>query len=94
MQKKRNSIEIMKDILEIVEASYGKIRPTEILCKTNLNYGMMEEYIGKLIQKDFIIEIGVKKSRTYEITEKGRSFLKQYALINEFVNSFGLGRTN
>ena len=52
---------------------------------------MMEEYLGELIDKEFIVEeicVGHKK---YSITEKGIQYLNKYRLITEFSESFGLG---
>lgn len=91
MNKKRNRLEIIKDILEVIRNRNGKIKPTHILYKSNLSYGMMEEYLEELIKKEFIKENRTDKSKTYSITEKGNSYLAQYKLISNFTDSFGLG---
>lgn len=90
MTKKRNRLEIIKDILEVIRNKNGKIKPTHILYKSNLSYLMMEEYLQELIEKGFIIEEKTKESKTYRITEKGISYLEKYNLIADFTNSFGL----
>ena len=90
MNKKRNRLEIIKDILEVIKSRNGKIKPTHILYKSNLSYGMMEEYLDELIKKEFILESKTQKSKTYMITGKGVAYLSQYKLISEFTNSFGL----
>lgn len=90
MDKKRNRLEIIKDILQVIRDKNGKIKPTHILYKSNLSYQMMDEYLKELIGKEFIEEHRGKKGKTYAITSKGLSFLEQYHLVVEFTNSFGL----
>ena len=90
MTKKRNRLEIIKDILETIKSKNGKIKPTHILYKSNLSYGMMDEYLKELIQKQFILEQPMKNGKTYSITEKGLHYLEQYKVISEFTSSFGL----
>ncbi|MDO8508605.1 MAG: DUF4364 family protein [Nanoarchaeota archaeon] len=90
MNKKRSRLEIIRDILEVIKSRNGRIKPTHILYKSNLSYGMMEEYLEELIKKEFVIEIKTPKNKTYSITEKGNNYLNQYKLISEFTDSFGL----
>ena len=87
---KRNRLEIIKDILDVIKSKNGKIKPTHILYKSNLSHGMMEEYLQELIDKKFILLEVKNKSKTYSITEKGQQYLDQYKLISEFTESFGL----
>jgi len=89
--KKRNRLEVIRDILTVIKQKSGTVKPTHILYKSNLSYAMMEEYLGELIDKEFIVEeicVGHKK---YSITEKGIQYLNKYRLITEFSESFGLG---
>lgn len=90
MNKKRNRLEIIRDILEVIRNKSGKIKPTHILYKSNLSHAMMEEYLTELKQKEFIKEQKTAVSRTYIITEKGLKYLSQYSLVSEFASSFGL----
>jgi predicted transcriptional regulator len=91
MAKKRNRLEIIRDILEVIRSKSGVIKPTHILYKSNLSYQMMEEYISELKRKGFIVEVKLKKGKSYAITEKGRNYLLKYGMIMEFTKSFGLG---
>ena len=93
MDKKRNRLEVIYDILRVIKDKNGRIKPTHILYKSNLSYQMMSEYLNELIEKKFIIEIKDKKSnaKTYAITEKGVNYLNQYNTIVDSTNSFGLG---
>ena len=89
--KKRNRLEIIKDILEVIKNKSGRIKPTHILYKSNLSHSMMEEYIKELKEKQFIREEQTKKSKTFFITDKGIEYLQKYSLIADFTESFGLG---
>lgn len=90
MNKKRNKLQIVYDILRVIRERNGRIKPTHILYKSNLSYQMMEEYLNELIEKGFILEVKNKESKSYAITEKGINYLNKYSVINEFVSSFGL----
>lgn len=93
MSQRRNRLEIMRDILNVIREKSGKIKPTHILYKSNLSHQMMEEYLGELINKGFIVELAMEKTRgkTYSITNKGITFLEKYRMIADFTESFGLG---
>ena len=90
MSKKRNKLEIIRDILQIIQKKSGKIKPTHVLYKSNLSYQMMTDYIDELIQGGFINEKITGKNKTYIITDKGNKYLEKYRLIMEFTDSFGL----
>lgn len=90
MNRKRDRLQIIHDILKAIQAKPGKIRPTHILYKSNLSHQMMDEYLKELISKNFIIENKTKKGKTYSLTQKGFDYLNKYKLIIDFVYSFGL----
>ena len=91
MEKKRNKLQIIRDILSVIKDRNRKIKPTHILYKSNLSYVMMEQYLNELISTGMIKEIRNSRSKTYEITDKGLNYLSQYALVQNFSDSFGLG---
>ena len=91
MSKKRNRLEIIKDILEVIKNKSGKVKPTHILYKSNLSHQMMEQYINELKQKEMILEGKMGNGKTYLITNKGVDYLSKYKMISEFTESFGLG---
>jgi len=86
--KKRDRLEIINDILELVSARSAK--PTQIMYKANLSHDMLNQYMNELISKQFILEHKDKKGRTYSLTEKGLNFLRDYKMIKGFVDSYGL----
>ena len=91
MNKKRNKLEIIRDILEVVKNRSGRIKPTHILYKSNLSHQMMEEYLAELKGKELIIESKMGNGKTYSITQKGVDYLSKFRMISEFTESFGLG---
>jgi predicted transcriptional regulator len=90
MSKKRDRLQVIYDILEVIRDKGENIKPTHILYKSNLSHQMMQQYLGELITKEFIIEKETKKGKTYSLTEKGFNYLKEYQQITRFVESFGL----
>ncbi len=90
MNKKRNRLEIIRDILNVIRNRNGKIKPTHILYKSNLSHDMMESYLKELILKKFVICNELKKGKTYGITDRGIEYLSRYGVISEFTRSFGL----
>jgi predicted transcriptional regulator len=90
MNKKRNRLEVIRDILKVILERNGKIKPTHVLYKSNLSHQMMEEYLNELIGKGFVVEHRGNAGKTYSVTDKGKMYLDKYRAISEFTNSFGL----
>ena len=90
MNKKRDRLQVIHDILEAIKERDGKIKPTHILYKSNLSHQMMEEYLTELIAKELILQNVSKSGKTFSLTQKGYDYLNRYKLITEFIESFGL----
>ncbi len=90
MERKRNKLEVIRDILLVIQERNGRAKPTRILYKSNLSHIMMKEYIQDLISRGLIKENRAKEGRTYAITEKGSKYLSEYSTIVNFMESFGL----
>jgi len=90
MNKKRDRLQVIHDILKVIQEKDGRVRPTHILYKSNLSHQMMEEYLLELIDKGFVIESKTADAKTYSLTKKGFDYLAQYQMIVNFVDSFGL----
>ena len=90
MGKKRDRLQVIYDILEVIRDKGENIKPTHILYKSNLSHQMMQQYLGELIKKGFILEREREKGKTYSLTEKGFNYLREYQQITKFVESFGL----
>jgi len=90
MPKKRERLEVIKDILRVIRENRS-IKPTRLLYASNLSPQMFREYINELISKKFVnLDIGDKEKKTFSLTKKGQDFLQEYKIIEEFVDNFGL----
>jgi predicted transcriptional regulator len=88
MKSKRESLQVIHDILKAIQL--GKTKPTHIMYKANLSHQMLEQYLKELISKALIIEQINPKGRTYDLTDKGQGYIKEYKLITGFMESYGL----
>jgi predicted transcriptional regulator len=87
---KRERLEIIKDILEIVRDNHA-IRMTPLLRKSNLSSQRFVEYFQELIQKGFLIESHNKDDKKiYSLSEKGFRYLEKYRTIIGFIDEFEL----
>ena len=89
MNKKRERLEIIKDILFAIK-NKRQIKPTRLLYSSNLSPQMFKQYIGLLLKKKFIEEIFFKKKKFFSLTTKGRDFLEEYKVIDSLIKNFGL----
>ena len=90
MAKKRERLEVIKDILRAIRDNRN-IKPTRLLYASNLSPQMFKDYINELIIKNFIkLDIDEKDKKTFSLTTKGNNFLEEYRVIENFVENFGL----
>jgi len=90
MTKKRERLEVIKDILKAIRESRN-IKPTRLLYASNLSPQMFKEYVEELLTKEFIkTDISNKDKKTFSLTKKGNEFLEEYKMIEGFIENFGL----
>lgn len=89
MAKKRERLEIIRDILKVV-GEKREIKPTRLLYSSNLSPQMFKDYVNELLDKNFIVEIEEKKKKFFVLTDKGRDFLKEYMVLESVIKNFGL----
>ncbi|MGD9276740.1 MAG: winged helix-turn-helix domain-containing protein [Candidatus Pacearchaeota archaeon] len=87
---KRGKSEIIKDILEIVQKSKNKIRPTPLMRQSNLSTARFKEYFKEITEKNFAKEINFNEGKFILLTEKGFRFLEKYKSIINFIDEFEL----
>ncbi|BCU67634.1 hypothetical protein HS7_10710 [Sulfolobales archaeon HS-7] len=75
-RKKRTSISILWDILNVVRNGAKK---TAIMNKANLSYELTEKYLNRLIDGGLVI----KKDDTYVITNKGKELLEKIVTLRK-----------
>ncbi len=91
MSVKRDRLEIINDMLDIIRSKSDKVKLTQIMYKANLSHEMLGTYMNELLAKEFIVQKKDKEERkTYTLTEKGFNFLRDYKMIKGFVDSYGL----
>jgi len=89
MTKKRERLEVIKDILKAIRESRN-IKPTRLLYASNLSPQMFKEYVEELLTKEFIkTDISNKDKKTFSLTKKGNEFLEEYKMIEGFIENFG-----
>ena len=88
---KRERLEVIRDILDVIRINRNSIAPTPLLRKSNLSTVRFNEYIFELVNKNFIREIvDSKNKKTYTLTDKGFMFLEKYQAMISFISDFGL----
>lgn len=91
MNKKRDRLEVISDILRIIQDHNNSIKPTPLLRYSNLSSSSFAEYYTDLMEKGFIKEIVDKHDRKHiTLTDKGFSYLEKYKLILGFIDEFEL----
>lgn len=89
MVKKRERLEIIKDILSSIKGK-KEIKPTKLLYASNLSPQMFKKYIGELLDKNLIELSEIKKKKYFSLTDKGVQFLTEYKTILNFIENFGI----
>ncbi|MEK6760542.1 MAG: winged helix-turn-helix domain-containing protein [Nanoarchaeota archaeon] len=90
MERKRNRVEIIHDMLRIMQERGGRIRKTHLMYKANLSHKQMTSYLEELEKSGLIENFQEKDKLLLRITNKGREFFVQYAQMKEFEKTFGL----
>jgi predicted transcriptional regulator len=88
---RRSKLEIHIDILKAL-ACHGRLKPTHITYKANVNCSALKECIDFLVERNLIKEQLVNKRRRtrkfYAITEQGLTVLKNVKEINNALHLF------
>ena len=91
MAQKRDRLEVIKDILQVIQSNKNEIKPTPLLRYSNLSSQRFTEYISELKEKEFIKEKKGKKGRKFfSLTDKGQRYLEKYNIITGFIDDFDL----
>ena len=77
------------DILEAT-AEEGNAKPTRILQKANLPHDRLMRHLGELQKRGLVHEVNDGDSRYYNVTAKGRAFVKEVHRAQAFLSAFGV----
>ena len=78
--KKRQKMEIMKDVLHFIRGQ-DCTGITSIIYKCNLNYNTALKMIDELIKKDYLQVENIENKKIFTVTNKGESFLETFASL-------------
>jgi predicted transcriptional regulator len=91
MNKKRDRLEVIHDILCIIRDKNNSIKPTPLLRYSNLSSQSFADYFKDLKNKEFVKEIKDKKGKKFiTLTDKGFLYLEKYKTILGFIDEFEL----
>lgn len=91
MEKKRDQLEVVYDILEVIRKNNNSIKPTPLLRYSNLSSQSFSRYFSDLLAKRFVKEEIDSKGRKYvTLTDKGFRYLEKYKVITNFIKEFDL----
>ena len=91
VERKRERLEIIHDILRIISDNHNSIKPTPLLRYSNLSSKSFNEYFKELKDKGLVKEIVDKKRKKYvTLTDDGFEFLEKYKQIKGFIEEFNL----
>ena len=89
--KKRDRLEVIYDILNVIKEKNNSIKPTPLLRYSNLSSQRFNEYFKELIEKELIREeIDEKKRKYITLTDNGFKYLNKYKMIIGFIEDFDL----
>lgn len=81
----RGRLDIIADILD---ASFGGVRKTRIMYCCNLSFKQLKYYLEFLLNKRLLCAVSDNKGNSglFEITDRGREFLKVYKGLKGLMN--------
>ncbi|MCX9013263.1 MAG: hypothetical protein OIN89_00450 [Candidatus Methanoperedens sp.] len=91
IKRRRDRLEMIFDILNIIRNHHNSIKPTPLLRNSNLSSQGFSEYFSELLEKELIREITDDNGRKFvTLTDKGFKYLEKYKLISGFIEEFEL----
>jgi len=74
----RGSLDIVADMLN---ASRGGVKKTYLMYRCNLSFKQLKHYLDFMLRKNLLragLQVGDSNLGLFEVTDKGREFLKAY----------------
>ncbi len=91
MERKRDRLEVIFDILKIIQKNNNSIKPTPLLRYSNLSSKSFSDYLEELKGKNLVKVLIDKKDKKYiTLTDKGFNYLEKYNTITSFIEEFEL----
>jgi predicted transcriptional regulator len=91
MERKRDRLGVIYDILSTIQDHNNSIKPTPLLRYSNLSSKSFADYFDELLKKEFVKVILDSKDKKYiTLTDKGFKYLEKYKMITNFISEFEL----
>jgi len=91
MNKKRDKLTVIYDILGIIRDHHNSMKLTPLLRSANLSSSSFAYYYADLQSKEFVKEIIDNDGHKYvTLTDKGFKYLEKFKLISGFIKEFEL----
>ncbi len=91
VKRRRDRLEMIFDILNIIRNHNNSIKPTPLLRHSNLSSQSFSDYLNELLEKGLIKEITDDNERKFlTLSDKGFKYLEKYKLILGFIEEFEL----
>ena len=91
MERKRDRLGVIYDILRIIQKNNNSIKPTPLLRYSNLSSKSFSDYLKELKSKDLVKVLMDNKDKKYiTLTDKGFNYLEKYNTIISFIEEFEL----
>ena len=87
---KREKLEVIRDILNIIKENHNSIKLTPLLRRSNLSSKRFYIYLRDLLDKEFVKEIKDKNGKHISLTIKGHRYIEKYQNIINFIDEFEL----
>jgi len=81
----RGNFDIIADILD---ASHGGVKKTYLMYRCNLSFKQLKNYSHFLLNNgllDLVTQNGQTEDRVFELTQKGREFLRAYKGLKDLM---------
>ncbi len=91
MERKRDRLGVIYDILKVIQKNNNSIKPTPLLRYSNLSSQGFSDYLKELKNKEFVkILLDSKNKKHITLTDKGFKYLEKYKTITSFIDEFEL----
>jgi predicted transcriptional regulator len=81
----RGRLDIIADMLN---ASHGGVKKTYLMYRCNLSFKQLKHYLDFMLKKRLIIavvQVGDSNPGLFEVTDKGKEFLKTYKNLKALI---------
>jgi predicted transcriptional regulator len=75
---------------DILQSSYNGTRKTDLMNRCNLAFRQLKSYLDFMVKKDLLRAVvgdGNSNRGLFEITSKGKEFLRVYRSLKDLMNS-------